>query len=113
MFMAHEPQMPAGTQMELSKEEKQDFGGEGDSLSLLLRIARSVCPPEPEGKGGASLTFSAGPAESQGGIHFILDLDQGIQDHGATPGTRTRQLPERGGGTPALLFSSCPKGSLG
>ena len=35
---------------------------------------------------GARATDSlpAGPSERQAGVHLVLDLDQGVQDHGAT-----------------------------
>lgn len=30
------------------------------------------------------LTFSAGAAEGQSGVHLIFDLDQGVKNHWAT-----------------------------
>mmetsp|Transcript_67209 Transcript_67209/g.108247 ORF Transcript_67209/g.108247 Transcript_67209/m.108247 type:complete len:312 (+) Transcript_67209:325-1260(+) len=32
---------------------------------------------------GAADALTAGSAESEGGVHLVLDMDQGIQDHGA------------------------------
>jgi len=32
----------------------------------------------------ATDAFPAGPSEGQGGVHLVLDLDQSVQDHGAT-----------------------------
>lgn len=38
------------------------------------------------------LTFSAGAAEGQSGVHLVLYLDQGIKNHGTTTiRTRTNQ----------------------
>ena len=32
---------------------------------------------------GAADALAAGPAEGQGGVHLVLDLDEGVEDHGA------------------------------
>lgn len=101
MFMAHEPQMPAGDRDRVFQRAKSRTFGmavKPTAASSVFHGVSALRSPT------ANLTFSAGPAESQGGIHFILDLDQGIQNHRATSGTRTHQLPERDTSPPFLFF---------
>lgn len=90
MFIAHDPQIPALKQKEgkayviFQAIKSQNTKNKNDTQTLSYKVDHFRAHPD-------FLTFSAGAAKCQSGVHLIFDFDESIKDHGTTTLERRRR----------------------